>query len=239
MQDYWDVYLWITFFPIVGGLQTVGSVFILPILWAMLAAGTLQGRWNSLAVMLGFAVSFVLFTLSLAVIVYANDIAPESVRVAAIVLLLLLGIGLIAIPLSSRFPMVILFGIALGLVYAFWIGPFKGLPDYYEPKAVDGLLIYVTSVFILAVAVPLFLVVTAIRLVLASSTTLSGYARPIQRVCGVLTVLTAVAIATHWLRIPLREEFIHPAPYVPLHELFKGQLQEPPGVLDILKYDKR
>src|SRR4029077_1489549 len=104
--------------------------------------------------------SFTFFTLSLAVIVYSTEISPDTVRIIAITLLILFGLAMIFAPhdtLSNGFFSGVIFGIVLGFLWSFWVGPFKGLPDYYEPRAVDSLLIYVTSVFALAASLPVLL----------------------------------------------------------------------------------
>lgn len=69
-------------FAFLAGVFTVLSPCILPILPAILSAGTAQGRLRPLGIIIGLVFSFTFFTLALTAIVQVTGVSPNVLRYA-------------------------------------------------------------------------------------------------------------------------------------------------------------
>lgn len=90
-------------FAFLAGIFTVLSPCILPILPAILSAGTVQGKFRPLGIIVGLICSFTFFTLALTAIVHATGLSPNLLRYAALVLIFLFGLVMIFPSLSNWF----------------------------------------------------------------------------------------------------------------------------------------
>lgn len=82
-------------FAFLSGIITILSPCILPVLPVILAGSVRGGKTRSLGIVSGFIISFTFFTLALTVIVQAFGIPADTLRIVAVVIIVLFGLVLI------------------------------------------------------------------------------------------------------------------------------------------------
>lgn len=209
-------------FAFLAGVFTILSPCILPILPAILSAGTLKGKWRPLGIILGLVISFTFFTLALTAIVHATGLSPDILRYLAIAMIFGLGIIMIFPKLSQRFaafaaPVAVIgqniqgseqrggfiggfiFGIALGLLWTPCAGPIlAAITTLVATQSVNFTIVLITLAYSIGAAIPMYLIAYGGSKVIQSSRFLSRHAEGIRQFFGVLMILTALAIAFHW-----------------------------------------
>ena len=134
--------LLLTLFALIAGAATALSPCVLPVLPAVLAAGTTGGRRRPLGVVAGLTLSFTFATVALVYVIDALGLPEDITRTIAIVVLLGFGVILLIPPLADRveafasslaggprgrrgdgFWSGVLLGASLGFVYAPCAGP--------------------------------------------------------------------------------------------------------------------
>src|SRR3972149_10984552 len=85
----------LTLFAFLGGVVTILSPCILPILPIVLSSSLVGGKKRSLGIVAGFILSFTFFTLALATIVSKFGIDPDTLKLVSVVIILLFGISLL------------------------------------------------------------------------------------------------------------------------------------------------
>jgi len=209
-------------FAFLAGIVTILSPCILPILPAILSAGTLKGRLRPLGIILGLVLSFTFFTLALTAIVHATGLSANVLRYVAIALIFIFGLVMIFPRLSDWFAMRaapiatagqsiqsttsgtgfgggFIFGIALGLLWTPCAGPIlAAITTLVATQSVNLATVMITLSYSLGAAIPMFLIAYGGSQVIQSSKFLSTHAEGIRQTFGVLMILTAVAIALHW-----------------------------------------
>jgi cytochrome c biogenesis protein CcdA/thiol-disulfide isomerase/thioredoxin len=93
-------------FAFVSGVITILSPCILPVLPIVLSGGVGGGRARPFGVLVGFVVSFTVFTLALSAIVQALGIPVDTMRWVAVVLIVLFGLVMLIPWLRDRFEIV-------------------------------------------------------------------------------------------------------------------------------------
>ena len=130
-------------FAFLGGVITVLSPCILPVLPIVLSASAAEGKRRPYGIISGFIVSFTVITLSLAAIVRQFNFSPGVLRTVAAVVILILGLTLLVPRLQLLFEKAaaslsrtkgvqsarngfsggFITGLSLGLVWAPCVGP--------------------------------------------------------------------------------------------------------------------
>jgi cytochrome c biogenesis protein CcdA/thiol-disulfide isomerase/thioredoxin len=207
-------------FAFLAGFATVVSPCILPLLPAILAAGTGKGAYRPLGVILGFSLSFIFFTLALTTLVSSLGLSPNVLRYAAIVIIAVFGLVMIfprlsdtfaaktsqvadfgaslqsAAGSSSGFWSGLVLGLALGLVWTPCAGPIlAAVTTLVATHAVNFETVLITITYTLGSAIPMFLIAYGGNKVVNSSRWLSQHAETIRKTFGVLMIATAFAIA--------------------------------------------
>lgn len=209
-------------FAFLAGIATVLSPCILPILPPLLAGSTAQGRLRPLGMILGIIISFTLFTLALTFLVQAFGISSNILRYIAIALIFFFGLVMVFPKLSDLFARKtaifasagqrlqeegrgsgflggFIFGAALGLLWTPCAGPIlAAITTLVATHSVDFSTILLTFAYSLGAALPLSLIAFGGKWMASSSKALSRHADAIRKVFGILTILTAIAIAFHW-----------------------------------------
>lgn len=106
----------------------------------------------------------------------------------------------------------------LGFIWSFWVGLSKAVfADYYEPKWIGFLEIYLT--FLSCILPGIILVCTNIIL---SKVYPDKYIPEIERILGYVTLGMALLLTFHIVKIRTPREGLKPEepPFIPLHEIF-------------------
>jgi cytochrome c biogenesis protein CcdA/thiol-disulfide isomerase/thioredoxin len=195
-------------FAVIAGAGTALSPCVLPILPALLSAGATGGRRRPLGIVLGLAVTFTVTIVGLAEVVDGVGLGDGSLRSLAVVVLLGFGALLLVPPLADRLeallsPLIrlgpkttgdgflsgVFVGAALGFVYAPCAGPI--LAAVISVSAASGETVAVAIAYAAGSAAAL------LALSLVGRRLLDRFRGPaLQRVMGVVMVVTALAIAT-------------------------------------------
>lgn len=238
-------------FSFLAGIFTILSPCILPILPALLSAGTAQGKLRPLGIILGLVVSFTFFTLSLTAIVHITGLSPNALRYAAIILIFLFGIVMIFPKLSDKFAKMtspvaglgqrlqgkssgnglgggILFGVALGLLWTPCAGPIlAAITTLVATQAINLLTVLIALSYSFGAGIPMFLIAYGGGKIIQSSKYLSKHSEGIRQTFGGLMILTAVAIALHWdTYIQQKITRFFPTVLIENNSLVKGELQK-------------
>jgi cytochrome c biogenesis protein CcdA/thiol-disulfide isomerase/thioredoxin len=195
-------------FAVIAGAGTAVSPCVLPILPALLSAGATGGRRRPFGIVLGLAVTFTITIAGLAEVVDGVGIGDGAMRTVAVVVLLGFGLLLLLPPLADRveaaasglirfgpksrgdgFLTGLGVGAALGFVYAPCAGPI--LAAVISVGAATGETVAVAVAYAIGSALALL----AVSLV--GRRLLDRFRGPtLQRVMGVVMILTALAVAT-------------------------------------------
>ncbi len=211
-------------FAFLAGLVTILAPCIWPILPIVLSSSAVgEGNRRPLGITLGLMTSFGVFTLSVSYLVKIFHFDPETLRIAAIVIIGLLGLAL-AIPrlsvllegfisrLSSSvgsgskegtgFLAAFVTGLSLGLVWSPCAGPIlAAIATLAATGRVSFETILVTVAYLVGVGIPLFAIAYGGRRLVTRTRFLSRYTARIQQVFGIVMVLSAIAIFTNFDRL--------------------------------------
>jgi cytochrome c biogenesis protein CcdA/thiol-disulfide isomerase/thioredoxin len=247
-------------FAFLAGVFTVLSPCILPILPAILSAGTLKGKWRPLGIILGLIISFTFFTLALTAIVHATGLSPNVLRYLAIALIFALGLIMIFPKLSDRFAKLmapvadvgqkvqsshqasgfgggVVFGVALGLLWTPCAGPIlAAITTLVATQSINFTIVLLTLAYSIGAAIPMYLIAYGGGKAIQSSRFLSKHAEGIRQFFGVLMIATALAIAFHWdMLLQQKIATIVPPVLIENNSLVKQQLEKlsPSNVPDV------
>jgi cytochrome c biogenesis protein CcdA/thiol-disulfide isomerase/thioredoxin len=202
-------------FALVAGAGTAITPCVLPVLPALLSASATGGRRRPLGIIVGLTVTFVVTIVGLASLIHGVGLADDLVRKLAVVVLIAFGVALVWPRLGDRlearlsrlarfgprdrgdgFRSGLIVGAALGFVYAPCAGPI--LAAVVSVAATMG-----ASLKLVAVAIGYGVGSAAVLLAYAyggrrilEPLRRAGRGPVLQRVLGVVMVLTAIAIAT-------------------------------------------
>lgn len=205
-------------FAFFAGVVTILSPCILPVLPIILSSsiGTTEiGKARPFGVITGFILSFTFFTLFLSSIVKLIGIPAESLRVFSVVVIALFGATML-IPkfqyyteilfsrLSQFLPQSqsrtgfgggILIGLSLGLLWTPCVGPIlASVISLAITGSVNIEAVFITLAYALGTAIPMFFIMIAGQTALRKAPWLLQNSGHIQKVFGVLMILTALAI---------------------------------------------
>lgn len=203
------------FFAFVGGVVTILSPCILPILPIILSGSVGEGKRKPYGIVSGFILSFTFFTLFLTSIVNATGISADTLRYISVVILALFGLTLI-IPqiqgkieqmfskLSSRAPQQgerhgfgggFIIGLSLGLLWTPCVGPIlASVISLALTGSVNGSAFIITLAYALGTALPMLAIMYGGRKLLNRVPWLLTKGALIQKVFGVIMILVAMMI---------------------------------------------
>ena len=174
----------LSIFAFLAGIVTVLSPCILPVLPAILAAGTGKGKARPLGVTLGLVLSFVFFTLTLSFLVSYANLSANYLRYAAVVIIGAFGLVMLFPSLSEKFAEKtasisswgtkvqgagsdiqsgfwsgFVLGLALGLVWTPCAGPIlASVATVVATHQISFSTIFLVSMYSLGTAIPMFLI---------------------------------------------------------------------------------
>jgi cytochrome c biogenesis protein CcdA len=204
----------------VAGVITILSPCVLPLLPMILATATQEGRARPWGVILGFVAAFAAATLALSALVRTLGVPPDINRTLSALVLALLGLVLVVPALQLRFERSagwlagrapaaagagfgggVVVGLGLGLAWTPCVGPIMAsvitlaLNQNVGPGAVA-----VTLAFSLGTALPMAAVLFGGRQLVRRLDWFQRNAATIQRVFGLVLLLTGLAIWLGWDR---------------------------------------
>lgn len=205
-------------FAFLAGVVTILSPCILPVLPIILSSSIGDqniGKARPFGVITGFILSFTFFTLFLSSIVKLIGIPAESLRVFSVIVIGLFGVTML-IPkfqywteilfskLSQFLPQSqgktgfgggILIGLSLGLLWTPCVGPIlASVISLAITGSVNIEAVFITLAYALGTAIPMFFIMIGGQTALRKAPWLLQNSGAIQKVFGVLMILTALAI---------------------------------------------
>ena len=205
-------------FAFLAGIVTILSPCILPVLPIILSSsiGTQEiGKARPFGVITGFILSFTFFTLFLSTIVKLSGIPAESLRIISVFVIGLFGATML-IPkfqywteilfsrLSGFLPQSqgktgfgggLLIGLSLGLLWTPCVGPIlASVISLAITGSVNLDAVFITFAYALGTAIPMFFIMVAGQTALRKAPWLLQNSGFIQKIFGVLMILTALAI---------------------------------------------
>ncbi|HLD25296.1 MAG TPA: cytochrome c biogenesis protein DipZ [Patescibacteria group bacterium] len=208
-------------FAFLGGIFTILSPCILPILPIVLSGSITGGKRRPMGVVTGFILSFTFFTLFLSVIVRATGLSADALRVVAVIVIAFFGTSLlipqlqIAIEkLFSRLALLtpkqntndgffsgMLVGVSLGLVWTPCVGPILASIITVAATSSVGLdAVIITLAYAAGTSIPLLAITYGGRNLLTKHPWLLTHTAHIQKGFGILMLLAALAIFFSWDR---------------------------------------
>lgn len=210
------------FFAFLAGLATTLSPCILPILPIVLS-GVVGGKRRPYGIIVGFVVSFAVFTLFLTVIVQALHISPDVLRYVAAAVLIILGLALLFPSISKKLNGLtnklssskavqsgqsktgfwggVFTGATLGLIWTPCAGPILGAVITLAATQSAGWTAFaMTLAYAMGSSLVMLLIVLGGRTLIGKIKKLNQHLGTIHRVFGALIILAGVSIAFGWDR---------------------------------------
>jgi cytochrome c biogenesis protein CcdA/thiol-disulfide isomerase/thioredoxin len=219
-------------FAFLGGIATILSPCILPVLPVVLSGGIGGDKSRPLGIVSGFIASFTVFTLTLTLFVRATGISADAMRYIAVILIIAFGFILVVPRLHEWFGMKIsriaslartrelsgsyplhsetrlagyaggiFVGLGLGLVWTPCVGPIMAsVISLALTERIDGEAVVITLAYSIGTALPMLGIMLGGRALLDTVPVLLRNTEKIQRVFGLLVVLTGIAIGLGWDR---------------------------------------
>jgi cytochrome c biogenesis protein CcdA/thiol-disulfide isomerase/thioredoxin len=204
-------------FSLLSGLVTVLSPCILPVLPIVLSSTLTGGKRRPLGVVSGLIISFSIFTLAISQIVSLLGISANVLRILAVVIIGILGLGLILPGLNelieklfSRLPGLVkqgeqqgsgfgsgfITGASLGLIWAPCAGPIlAAVTTLAATQAVSFGSVVVVISYAIGAGIPLLAIAYGGRNLMQRVPFLVNNARKVQQTFGVIMIVTALLIA--------------------------------------------
>ncbi len=202
-------------FSFLAGIVTVLSPCILPVLPIVLSSSIGRGKKRPFGIVIGFILSFTIFTLFLTAIVRILGIPPESLRFLSIGLVFLFGLSLLFGKIQSLLEQLfaklsrftprtenkegfsggLLIGFTIGLLWTPCVGPILGsVISLALTGSVTLTAFLITLSYSLGTSIPMFLIIYGGQNILNKVPGLVKNSSKIQKLFGVLMILTAIAI---------------------------------------------
>src|SRR3989344_149406 len=203
-------------FAFIAGIVTILSPCILPILPVILSSSVdTSGKKRPFGIVLGFILSFTFFTLFLSTIVKISGIPSDFLRNLSVAIVLFFGLSLLIpkyqIILEKLFLKIAVFvpsgyrktgitggfliGLSLGLLWSPCVGPIlASVISLAIAGSVTLNAFFITFAFSLGTAIPMFLIMLGGQNVLKKVPWLLSNSANVQKIFGIVMVLTAFAI---------------------------------------------
>ena len=232
------------FFTFLSGIVTIFAPCIWPILPIVLSSSVSGGKKKPLGLVTGLAVSFIFFTLTLATIVTFIPFDPEVLRYFAVIIIAFLGVVLVVPALGDRLEVLVsrlgsfggrftsgrgdgfgggfITGAALGLIWTPCAGPIlAAVATLAATRSVSFEAFILIVVYVAGVSIPLYILTLIGGKALAKTRSLSLYTGVIQKVFGIIMILSALMIFFGYdkkLQVTLLEKFPHYGNFLTIFE---------------------
>jgi len=212
--------LLLTFIALLSGIITILSPCILPVLPIVLS-GSVGGLRKPLGIVGGFVLSFSFFTLFLTALVKQFGFSADSLRVAAVVLIVLFGSVLLIPRLNSLFERFVslipigavknrkrrgftgglLTGASLGLIWTPCAGPLMAsVISLSITRSVTAHSVIITLAYSVGTSLPMLAIMMGGRKLIKRFPSLVKKTGNIQKLFGAFLIFTAIAITMGWDR---------------------------------------
>lgn len=202
-------------FAFIAGIVTILSPCILPILPIVLSSSAHTDEMKPWGVVAGFVGSFTFFTLFLTQIVRATGIPADSLRLLSVIIIFLFGLSLVIPQIQVYFERLfskfsgsansrkqrpgfvggLLLGLSLGLIWTPCVGPIlASVISLALTGTVTGSAFVITLAYAIGTAIPMFFIIVGGQKAIQKIPQLASKTRAIQKLFGVLMILTAMAI---------------------------------------------
>lgn len=204
-------------FAFVAGIVTILSPCILPILPIVLSSGfgDHTSKKRPLGVVVGFVLSFTFFTLFLSTIVTFSGIPVDSLRIVSVVIIAGFGISLLIPQIQKLMEKLftalaqfapqsqnrtgffggIIIGLSLGLLWTPCVGPIlASVISLAITGTVTTEAAFITFAYSLGTAIPMFIIMYGGQKLLHRVPWLLTNTEKIQKIFGILMIITAVGI---------------------------------------------
>src|SRR5215831_10883515 len=208
-------------FAFVSGLVTILAPCIWPLLPIVLSSSSTGGTRKPLGITLGIIGSFSLFTLTLSYLVQSVNLNPDIPRLFAVVVMGFLGLSMVIPALSCKVEALLsrlsnygrhtmqptssgllgglMTGVSLGVVWSPCAGPILAtIAALAMTREVSFDVVLVTLAYVIGVGIPLFLFASAGAWIFTRHRLISRYTGRIQQAFGIVMILTALGIYTHY-----------------------------------------
>lgn len=210
------------FFAFLSGLVTILAPCIWPLLPIILSVSmTSQGHKKPLGISLGIMLSFAFFTLAISALVKLFPFDPNALRLIAVIVIAFLGITMIVPRLSeltevlvsklsglfgqsrtqkgSGFKSGFITGLSLGIVWSPCAGPIlAAIAALAATGKVTLDVVLITVAYVIGVGIPLFIFAYGGQAVFTKTRFISSQLRTLQKIFGIIMLLTALAIYTNY-----------------------------------------
>jgi cytochrome c biogenesis protein CcdA/thiol-disulfide isomerase/thioredoxin len=203
----------LVFFAFLSGIVTILSPCILPVLPVVLS-GSVGGKRKPFGVVIGFIASFSFFTLALSSLVQTLAIPANSLRIAAVIIIIGFGVTLALPPLKTRLESMLsrlvptrspsqrngftgglLTGVSLGLIWTPCVGAIMAsVITLAVSQQVNGGAVLIIGAYSLGTAIPMFALMAGGRRLLNRFPRLSNRTAGIQRVFGIVMIIAGLMI---------------------------------------------
>jgi cytochrome c biogenesis protein CcdA/thiol-disulfide isomerase/thioredoxin len=208
------------FFAFLSGFVTVLSPCVLPVLPIVLSSSAASGKRRPLGVITGLVISFSLFTLLISQIVRLLGLSANTLRIVAVVIIGFLGLSMIIPKLNELVERAFSFlprlagdnqhegngftpgfitGLSLGLIWAPCAGPIlASVTALAATQSVTFGSALVVIAYAVGSGIPLLGIAYGGRSLIQKVPFLSKNLGKVQRLFGVVMILTAIAIALNF-----------------------------------------
>ncbi|MGB0757400.1 MAG: cytochrome c biogenesis protein CcdA [Patescibacteria group bacterium] len=202
-------------FAFLGGVVTILSPCILPILPIILSGSVGGGKKKPYGIVTGFVVSFTFFTLFLTSIVNATGVSADILRTLSVVILFAFGLTLLLPQVQAKLEMLFsklasrvpqqgtkdgfsggfVIGLSLGLLWTPCVGPIlASVISLALTGSVTGSAVFITLAYALGTAIPMFIIMYGGRALLNRVPWLLENTGKIQKAFGVIMIITSIGI---------------------------------------------
>jgi cytochrome c biogenesis protein CcdA/thiol-disulfide isomerase/thioredoxin len=245
-------------FSLLSGLVTVLSPCVLPVLPIVLSSSASQGKKRPLGVITGLIIIFSIFTLAISQIVKLLGLSAQTLRYIAIAVVGLLGLSMIIPKFNQWIEKALSFipnmtgnghkegsgflpgfitGLSLGLVWAPCAGPIlASVTALAATSQVSFAAVIVVVSYAIGSGIPLLAIAYGGRSIIQKVPFLSKNLGKVQKVFGVIMIITAVLIAmnidvlvTTWLTQRLPEGWSAALTSLETGDVISGQLDQVTG----------
>ena len=208
-------------FSFLAGIITILAPCIWPLLPIVFSASSSGGKRRSLGITLGVMTSFTIFTLFISYIVKIFPLNPNYLRLAATVIIALLGLSMLIPAWGARLEVLInnllgplqpkikkegtglgaglVTGFSLGLLWAPCAGPILAtIATLSATQSVNIKVVAITLAYVLGLGIPLYVFSTFSTGLFKNMRQVNKYTGLIQQGFGLIIIVTAILIYTNY-----------------------------------------